>query len=141
MLIIREPQIEIFHRAALYRFPEELVRYIVHTYPEATRTLTHAELRKRVDLGIARAQDFGIRDLNAVAGFVALMFSLGPQFHRHPSFKTILSDDRVPPMLRLSRLFELSAWSWLATRDASEAAWQSALAQPVPEAEIGIGCR
>ncbi len=127
MLIIRDAQMQVFREAAMREFPAELTRYIQKEQPGNTRSVAGVVLRKRVEHGIAEARACGFRDLKGVAAFVSLMFSLGPRFHRHPSFSAVLTDETIPPERRIQRLREISAWSWRAARDNSEAAWSSVL--------------
>jgi hypothetical protein len=116
-----------FRDMALGHFPTELAEYIRKSHPEAIQGLTAAELRRRVDYGIKCAGTFEIRDANSLAGFVSLLFIVGPRFHQHPSIRAILDDPAVPAGRRLRRLNALSAWSWAAAQDTSEQAWQDAL--------------
>jgi hypothetical protein len=127
MLTIRDAQMQIFRDAGLRGFPAELARYIRKTQPENTRSVPSATLRVRVEYGIAQAGGYGFRELRPLAAFVSLMFSVGPGFHQHPSFRAVLSDRSIPPERRLQRLTDISAWSWRSVRDNGEAAWKIAL--------------
>ena len=124
MIVINQSQMETFKRAMEQRFPRELAEYLTDKHPEELRELSRSALDSRVDYAIECARKLGFRDANAIAGFAALMFVIGPAFFQQPSIELILRDVGLLPTERLAQLpAEISPGAWLEARRISEQRW------------------
>jgi hypothetical protein len=67
--------------------------------------------------GMEKARSFGLSRASHVAGFVLVMFEVGPEFYRHPEIEKILTDPDIPPDQRLSAMTDRTppaAWDEVA---------------------------
>ena len=63
--------------------------------------------------GIRSARNYGLVEPSDVAGFVYLMFEIGPEFHKHPEANALLSDRSLGGREKLNRLLtDISAATW-----------------------------
>ncbi len=84
-------------------------------------------LYDRIEIGLKRARSYHLATISDLAGFVALMFELSPNFDEHPSFAKIFLDPEVQPegkMRRLSHAITDREWQE-ASRLYAKGIWQS----------------
>ena len=124
MITIKHSQFEVFEKAVKQRFPQELAEYLAEMHPEELQGLSRPLLDARVGHAIERARKYGFQDTNAIAGFAALMFVIGPAFFEQPLIERLLLDGRLSPPERLERLrSEISPGAWLEAHRISEHRW------------------
>jgi hypothetical protein len=64
-------------------------------------------LMGRIAHGLIRARHYQLATISDLAGFVALMFELAPNFDHHPSFAAVLSDANLLPEQKMRRLSQV----------------------------------
>ncbi len=115
MLLLRDDQI-----AAL---ADDLMRrqvrlHLRRNHRAAVQDLPFDTLTGRVAFGVARARAAGLTWVSSIAGFVALMFTIAPDFDRHALVSRLLdgADPEtagLPPderLLALGHLLAAEAW-------------------------------
>ncbi|WAK03795.1 hypothetical protein [Methylobacter sp. YRD-M1] len=66
-----------------------------------------------IDHGINVARQFGLSSPGDIAGFVYIMFEVGPEFYRQPQIRMVLENPSIAPGNKLQRLFtDVSPESW-----------------------------
>ncbi|WAK04306.1 hypothetical protein [Methylobacter sp. YRD-M1] len=66
-----------------------------------------------INHGIDVARKFGLGSPVDIAGFVYIMFEVGPEFYRQPQIRMILENPSIPPSNKLQKLFtDVSPESW-----------------------------
>ena len=78
--------------------------------------LAEPELRRRAEIGIARAMTHNLDAEWSVAAFVALMFAINPGFDEQPEIAAVLADQSMEPNSRVDAL----------TSKVSRKGWQDA---------------
>jgi hypothetical protein len=71
------------------------------------RSIQHLEraiLEPRIRYAILRARSYNLVSIADIAGFVALMFELAPNFDLHPSFRQVLVDTSLTGEFKMRRL-------------------------------------
>ena len=76
-------------------------------HAKAVQYLERGALEERVQIGLARAKRYKLISVADLAGFVALMFELAPNFDEHPSFKQALSQAEIPADARMRYLSKM----------------------------------
>ena len=104
MATIRPEQQNAFQDDADRMFLEKLTGYLRRTEPSAQAPLTDETLARMVANGIARARKHGLTREDSIAGFVALMFQIAPNFDDHPAFRAVLSDESIQPDDRVAAI-------------------------------------
>lgn len=56
--------------------------------------------------GVQTGRGYGLTASEALATFVLLMLEFGPEFHRHPSIRAMLTDPALAPEERLEAVIE-----------------------------------
>ena len=114
---------EAFEADGERRFARAILAHVAAKHPAKVAGVAPAVLERRALAGIARARALGIpREAGeAVALYVVLMFTVGPDFDRHPRCGEVLGDASLPPEARVFSLI-----------DARSA---------IPWAEVARGCR
>ncbi len=64
-------------------------------------------LHERIIHGLKCARQYQLATISDLAGFVALMFELAPNFDQHPSFAAVLSDTNLAPEQKMRRLSQV----------------------------------
>lgn len=107
LLHLREAQLRMCGEA----IDRDLVRVIYwHLRNHHARVVQYLEkplLEQRVQFAIAKARRYAFGTVSDLAGFVALMFELAPNFDEHPRFREVLLDPGVPPEAKLRRLSQV----------------------------------
>ncbi len=66
-----------------------------------------------INHGIEAARKFGLSRPADIAGFVYIMFEVGPEFYRQPQIRMILENPSIPSSNKLQMLFtDVSPESW-----------------------------
>ncbi len=84
-------------------------RHLCRAHPDAVQDLPSDTLQARVALGVRLAQAAGLTWVSSVGGFVALMFTIAPDFNRHALVRPLLkgADARTACLSPNERLFAL----------------------------------
>jgi hypothetical protein len=90
VLRIRQEQIAALAEDRLRR---EVRGHLRRAHPEAVGHLAFDVLAHRVAHGVTRARAAGLTWVSSVTGFVALMFTIGPDFHHHGLVGPVLKGD------------------------------------------------
>jgi len=110
---IRDEQMHEFDRAAEAEFRRRVVAHLRKHHAEAIEEFGDEELDLLVQAGIAKARSYGLTWQLTIAGFVALMIEVGPNFDRFTPIQKLLADDRLPPDERFDRILKsLPAEVW-----------------------------
>ncbi len=132
MLKISSQQIEVLESEIGAVYARDLARYLRVEHEDAVRALDDAELQRRVHIGIARAEAYGMTWDSTITAFVALMFEIAPTFDRQAAIRRVLDDARLPPDTRVDALWaRTSDEDWDEAEryaDDAEAFWKSAAA-------------
>jgi hypothetical protein len=113
MFEIREDQIKAFNAA---RIRENIATLVSQDYDDILAGVPRDILLDMVDGGIAAGRSFGLSAPENLAGFVCLMFEIGPEFYRQPNILNILQDGAIEPHRKLEAL----------DRQATEQDWEEA---------------
>lgn len=104
MLVIRNAQMEAFKKQAEEQFIEDIIRHLNEHHRECIGELPDAELRTRVEKGLARARTYGIDDGRGLTAFVGLMFEIAPNFDERPAIHAVLTDMSIPSGSKMDEL-------------------------------------
>lgn len=116
MFRMTERHVEALEIQAHMAFADEVIEFLETMHSEFVQDLSPVELKKRVLFGLTKAKRYGFKRQASLAGFVAIMFRIGPGFDEHPSIRRVLADSTVPPDFRITEL-----WSRTTERDWDEA--------------------
>lgn len=106
MLKIYKEQLAEMERRSEVEYVGDLARHLRAEHGEAVAGLDDAELERRIRIGVARAEYYGMDADAAIFGFVAMMFEVAPTFDRQPAIRRVLRDDSIPPDLRIDALWD-----------------------------------
>ena len=84
-------------------------RQVESDYPALVQGLPEDLLEQMIEAGLNAARGYGLQDPSSLAGFVYVMFEVGPGFHTHPAVRSVLTDTAIPPEKRLDAVFERTA--------------------------------
>jgi len=127
VFVIRDEQLAELNRAAIKDFVLRMETFIRENHPKAVEGLDDETLRRRLIYGLRRAKSYGLTRENTLTAFVALMFSVGPNFDEQPSIRQLLRNDKLSPDDRIQTLAELPGEEWKqAVRNANPAWWELA---------------
>src|SRR6185312_3968571 len=116
-----------FEESAEAEFVRDLALTVREQQGEQVADLSDDDLEDAVALGIERARLRGLTGQQAIAIFVGLMFQFAPNFDEQQNIRDVLSDERLPPDLRLElvvehasdrdwteaeQLYDETAWEW-----------------------------
>jgi hypothetical protein len=101
MFEIREDQIRAFNAA---RIRENIATLVRQDYDDILAGMPRDILLDMVDGGIAAGRSFGLSSPEDLAGFVCLMFEIGPEFYRQPNILKIFQDGAIEPHRKLEAL-------------------------------------
>jgi len=116
VLIIRKEQIAVFQQHAEHNFVNSVIKQLYTNHAEVVKDLPKEKLYKRVEYGVQRAREYGLTSENNLRAFVTLMFEIGPDFDKFPTFQKYLVDESVLPDERMGVLLSKT----------TEADWQNA---------------
>lgn len=108
MLKIRNAQIETFNEIYRERFIKNLCLELRDEHKESVEPLDDEELRDMVEVGVERAESYGLESDEDVETFVTLLFTVGWYFDRYELFEFYLTDDSCEPDERMDYIFEVA---------------------------------
>ncbi len=76
-------------------------------HAKSVQYLEKEVLEERITKCITKARRYSLNTIADIAGFVALMFELAPNFDEHPSFARVLLDDRLSAESKMKKLSEV----------------------------------
>ena len=79
---------------------------VVRDYHEIIKGLPDDMLAGMINHGIGKAKSFGLTHPFDIAGFVYIMFEVGPEFYRHPKIQSILTSTKIPADSKMSIMME-----------------------------------
>jgi hypothetical protein len=116
VLKILPDQMQVFKPVADELLAERIVEHLRIAYADTfvhlpSRTLmldeiAENDLKAMVQTGLAQARSYQITHESALAGFVAVMFEVAPNFDSYPLMQKILQDETTSPNTRLDLLLE-----------------------------------
>ena len=109
MAIVRKEQLAAFSRPVEHDLACRSHAHVTATFPRHCARLSQREVRRRVEEGMAQAEQYGIEGDYDVLRFVDLLFLLGPDFGADPDLRgirEILHDDETTGAERLDRIYE-----------------------------------
>ncbi len=89
-------------------FVERLMTDVRRLYPKSINHVSGDLLRRRIEYGLTRAEQYNMTWQSALAAFVLAMFSAAPHFDEDPRLNAILTDSSVSPELRMRKLLRLT---------------------------------
>ena len=84
MFVIRKEQMEVFNEEPYQQFVDETVVHMQTNYPEQTKEMSDADLRKMVGDGTDKAEPYGVVTVTDVRRFLGCMLELGQDFDIAP---------------------------------------------------------
>lgn len=94
MLKIRKEQMDAM---AYEAFARQMTEKLRSDFAEDIPEMTDGELLERVRAAIGEGRTYGLTWESSLAPFAVLSVVLGPDFHKHPKIRGILSDQTMPP--------------------------------------------
>ncbi len=85
--------------------PQALLRVVRRDYRSLVEGFPDDILMEMISGGITRARGFGLTRPEDIAGFVLVMFEVGPEFYRHPAIRSVLEDVQIPSERRWDEVF------------------------------------
>lgn len=131
MIKIGKKQMALIDTAVEEAYARDMARYLREEHAEDVATLSDYELKRRVDVAIAKAVRYEMTWDESITAFVAIMFAVSPNFDDQPAIRAVMSDDRVPPNLRIDALWDRTTdedWEEAArfAEQAEEGFWRAA---------------
>lgn len=108
MLKIRNEQIEAFNESLREKFIRNLCLELRDEHKESVEPLDDEELREMVEVGVERAEEYGLESDDDVETFVTLLFTVGWYFDRYELFEFYLTDESCEPDERMEYIFEVA---------------------------------
>lgn len=110
MLTIRANQMNIFKKAALLSFEDEMVKHLAKFSPPLYKTVGEEQMRKVIQLGINQAAQYGLTHRGPVRFYLELMLLFGSYFDTDPQYpwaaEILTNEDLGSQMQRAGRLYE-----------------------------------
>lgn len=104
LLILTQDQLQ----ACAEAIEKDLIRLIYwHLRSYHGRVVQYLDrhvLFDRIEMGLRCARSYELSGISDLAGYVALMFELTPNFDQHPSFARVLLDPRLAPEQKMRKL-------------------------------------
>jgi hypothetical protein len=108
-----------------HRYLGGILPFLREQYPVVVAEFSDAVILERIEWGLRRVRQSGVKDGRAAALFVVTQFAVGPTFYQYPACAALLTDRRLPPEARVHSLFHADAaipWTDIAlSRD--DSAW------------------
>lgn len=134
MLKISKQQLDALGQEKRAAYARDLARYLRAEHGDAVRDLSDVELRRRVRIGIARAERYGITWDSTITAFVAIMFEIAPTFDEQAAIRRVLEDARIAPDTRVNALWARTTdldWEEAQRRSIdAEGFWKNAALDP-----------
>ena len=112
MIITREQKVAMLANDRTQLF-HAIKRRVERDYQAIVQGVPEDMLAGMINHGIDSAKGFGMTHPYDIAGFVYLMFEVGPEFYRHPKILPILSSPNIPAEQKMSAMMKqtpASAW-------------------------------
>jgi hypothetical protein len=132
MLKIGKHQMKVIDDSVEEAYARDMVRYLREEHAEDVERYSDEDLRRRVDVAIARAVKYELTWDESITAFVAIMFAVAPNFDEQPAIRAVMNDERVPPNLRIDALWDRTSdedWEDAArlAETAEDGFWRAAL--------------
>ncbi len=147
-LIVRNQQMEVMAAVAETNFERRIAEHLREHYADSVvrlpeggestvRELPQDNIEKLVSAGVAKARIYELKAQSSIASFVALMFSVSPNFDEHRLCGVLLGDEEKVPDDRVAELPKvLSEKNWDSIRkDYNPNAWNVEVRTPEQEAQ------
>lgn len=110
MLTIRADQMDIFRKAALLSFEDEMVRHLARFSPPLYKAVGEEQMRKAIQLGITQAAQYGFTYRGPVRLYLELMLLFGSFFDTDPQYpwavEILTNQESGTQMQRAESLYE-----------------------------------
>lgn len=117
-MIIRPAQMAAFGPSLEEKYLLQVCAHLRTRNLPAVVELAEPELKRRAEIGIARARTHDLDAEWSIAAFVALMFAINPSFDQQPEIAAVLADKSMEPNSRVDALAsKVSRQGW---QDATE---------------------
>jgi hypothetical protein len=80
MLIIRNEQLEVFDDYLFKQFVEDMIAHLRTNFPNQVKPMNETDLRKMIEDGIDRAEQYDVINVGDVERFLECMVILGQNF-------------------------------------------------------------
>jgi len=132
MIKISKRQMAVIDSSVEEAYARDMARYLREEHPEDVAGLSDEQLYGRVHVAIARAVRYDLTWDTSITAFVAIMFAVAPNFDEQPAIRAVMSDERVPPNLRIDALWDRTTdddWEEAAlyAAQAEDGFWRAAL--------------
>jgi hypothetical protein len=115
------------------RMVDRIVQHIAVEHDDIVAGFPEPLLREMVENGIARARRHGLTWESNLTAFVALMFTVAPNFDEQPAIQRVMSNERLPADERFGLLARLRGRHWRDARSRyDERAWFPELYEDPP---------
>ena len=127
-MIIRPAQMAAFGPSLQEKYLLQVCAHLRTRNLPAVDELAEPELKRRAEIGIARARTHDLDAEWSIAAFVALMFAINPGFDQQPEIAAVLADKSMEPNSRVDALTsKVSRQGWQdATELSSGQIWRGA---------------
>jgi len=105
MIITREQKVAMLAADKNLLF-QAIKQRVVRDYQAIVKGIPDDMLAGMINHGIEKAKSFGLTHPFDIAGFVYIMFEVGPEFYRHPKILPILSSITIPPERKMDTMIE-----------------------------------
>jgi hypothetical protein len=134
MIHLRPDQLAAFQARYDTGLLDRIVQHVTVEHADVVGGFPEPLVREMVANGLARARRYGLTWESSLTAFVALMFTVAPNFDEQPAIHRVLMNDRLPPDERFELLQRIRDRHW---RDAQhrydERAWFPELYDDDPE--------
>lgn len=124
MIHLRPEQLAAFQARYDIGLLDRIVQHVTTEHAEVVDGFPEPLVREMVGNGLARARRYGLTWESSLTGFVALMFTVAPNFDEQPAIHRVLMNARLRPDERFELLQRIRDRHW---RDAQhlydERAW------------------
>lgn len=80
-------------------------RKVQAEYAAIVEGLPQDIIREMIGNGLQAARHLGLSRPADLAGFVLIMFEVGPEFHRHPQVRAVLENTEIQAEQKLAEMF------------------------------------
>lgn len=105
MLKIGKRQMQVIHAEVEAAYVRDMAAYLRREHADDVAALSDEELDRRAAIAIARALKYDLTWDSSITAFVAIMFSVAPNFDEQPAIRAVMNDESVPPNLRIDALW------------------------------------
>jgi hypothetical protein len=107
----------VFEDQEAENFCRRVMQYIIREFPLAVNGISGEKIFDRVRNAFTRAQIYGFGKESTYLAYIALSFTVAPEFDDHPAIRRILTDSAVPPDSRMALLAqEITSEQWADAR-------------------------